>query len=895
MGEQILFFSKPVKPQKKIEKPVKTVEEKERSVRPNVEKMLKLLRSDPDNLPIKEPPLRQIKSLQFGPIGPEEIKDIAVCKISKSNITTPFYETVYDERMGPADIKGVCATCSESIRVCPGHFGYIKLAVPVINPQFIKTLVSILNCICLKCSELKMTKEELELELEKPQPPDSPETTHFKTVEKILSNVSFCQKCEEPTPDIVLIEARIYKVFSDSAKNKTKSVLSIDELQKILKKISDSDLQLMGFNIKYRKTLKHNRIPENLPSFRPENLILFYLPVLPTVSRPPNFEGGMKNNDDLTSSYVEISKNNQKILDGSLKEKEKEDKIALLESHIRSFIDNTDESTKHTSGKPIKSIKERLSNKTGLIRGKMMGKRVDVSARTVITADTTLELDEAGIPEQIASDLTIPETVNKQNYNYLSRLLKAGKVNMIERDNKKYMIMKFIKQLNLGDIVYRHLRDGDIVVLNRQPTLHRGGMMGHRAKVLPCKTIRLNLSVTSSYNADFDGDEMQLHVPQDPKTAVEIHEIMGVKNHIVSAQSNKPIMAIFQDGVLGSQLMTQAENILKSQFMDCVFSAGENYVQVYLQIKKLIDKKNWYSGKTLFSVLLPRDFNYRNKYVTIEKGIMLSGYIDGKSIGKGYGSIPHRLYKEYSKDTAANFLSHLQFMVNRFLIFYGFSAGVSDFTVSDEIFNTVRESIEKIYIEANNLVENSNDDPKILELKINSVLNGSSIDLLNDPKNRLEIMINSGSKGNKMNVKQIKGCLGQTNVEGKRIVPELDDRSRTLPCYRKGDTSPVTRGFIERSLMQGLTPSENWHHIKAGREGVINTAVKTQESGYTERKLVKRMEDLVVHNDYSVRNAVGNIVQFVYGGDNMDSTWWLNNTTKFIDVDNLVERLNCQN
>ena len=920
MSEQILFFNSSnassVTPKILKEEKVKETSKetkKERNIRPNVEKMLEFIKNNKD-VPITDPPLRQIKSLQFGPIGAEEIKDISVCKITKSNITNPFFETVYDERMGPSDIKGICSTCLEKIRICPGHFGYMELAVPVINPQFTKTVVDILNCICLTCSKLRMSKEELELELETVQPEQNPPTTHFKKVLSILSNVSFCQSCQELVPEITLSDEKIYKVFSDtsSKKLKTKSILSVEEIQSILKQVSNDSLILLGFNLKFRKTKKHNIIEENLPSFRPEHLIITVLPVLPIVSRPPNFEGGMKNNDDLTSSYVEICKNNQKILEGNLKEKEKEDKIAILESHIKSFIDNTDESTKHTSGKPIKSIKERLSNKTGLIRGKMMGKRVDVSARTVITADTTLYLDEVGVPQQIAEDLTFPEYVCQKNIKHLNTLLQKNKVNMVERDidekgimkKKKFMIMdykptNFINELKIGDIAYRHLQDGDVVVFNRQPTLHRGGMMGHTVKVLPFKTFRLNLSVTNAYNADFDGDEMQLHVPQDYTTAIEVKEIMGVNNHIISSQSNKPIMAIFQDCLIGSQIMTKKENIPKNQFMDCVFSAGKQYVKVYLDMKKKIPKERWYSGKTLFSVLLPRDFNYVNKErdVVIEKGIMISGYIDSKSIGKGYYSIHHRLYKEYSKEVASEFLSAIQFMINRFLIFHGFSTGISDFIVTKEEVEKVKESINKAYIEVQGIVENhEGSDDKIVEFKINSVLNAAtqSINLLTNPNNRLEIMINSGSKGNKMNITQIKGCLGQNNVEGKRIVPELDDRSRTLPCFERGDNSPPTRGHIRRSLMQGLTPSENWYHIKAGREGVINTAVKTQESGYTHRKLVKRMEDLVVENDYSVRNSVGNIVKFVYGSDNMDSTWYLNCKTKFIDIDSLVSRLNCQ-
>jgi DNA-directed RNA polymerase beta' subunit len=494
---KIDFFSKTTP------KPVKKEKvENKKYVRPNVEKILKELKDDDSSVPIKDPPLKEIKSISFGVLGPDEIQGFSTCRLTKSNITSPHRDTVYDERMGPSDIKGDCASCSQSIKVCPGHFGYIELATPVINPQFTKTIVNILNCVCLSCSTIKLSKEELQLEFETE---DLTELSGSE-IQSLLSLIPQCLNCKEPTPKIIQQDAKIYKTFLNKDQKK-KSLIRIDELLTILKKISDEDLILMGYNIYYRNCKKHNTMEEKIPSFRPEYLIITHLPVLPSVSRPPNFEGGMKNNDDLTSSYVEIIKNNQKIYECE-NEKDREDRINTLESYLCSFIDNTDESTKHTSGKPIKSIKERLAGKDALIRGKIMGKRVDVSARTVITADTELDIDEAGVPYEICEKLTKPEIVTKRNYERLNRLFEEGKVNMIKRkvrdEVRTYMIMRLIKGLQLGDEVFRQLQKGDDIVLNRQPTLHRGGIMGHKCVPLPGKTFRLNLAVTSSYGADFN-------------------------------------------------------------------------------------------------------------------------------------------------------------------------------------------------------------------------------------------------------------------------------------------------------------------------------------------------------------------------------------------------------
>lgn len=482
----------------KTRKEIDVKPKKKDKIRDNVKEQLELLRNNDEIKAIKDPPLKDLKAVRFGIIGPDEIQGIATCKITKSNITNPHLETVYDERMGPADTKSICASCSQPIRVCPGHFGYIELATPVINPQFIKTIVSILNCVCLTCSKIRMSKEELQIELE---------TTDLSSVSsqeihKLCNDIPQCRFCEQPIPSVAQQESKIYKIFADKL-GKKRSLINVNELLTILKKISDEDIILMGYKINYRECNRHNTIKEKIPSFRPEYMIITHLPVLPSVSRPPNFEGGMRNNDDLTSSYVEIIKNNQKIYECA-NEKDREDRINILESYICSFIDNTDETTKHTSGKPIKSVKERLAGKDALIRGKIMGKRVDVSARTVITADTTLDIDEVGVPYEICEKLTKPEEVTYRTIGRLNKMLEDGKINMIKRDDKLYMIMSYFKSLKIGDKVYRHLSEGDNSAMNRQPTLHRGGIMGHKVVPMPGKTFRLNLAVTASYGADFN-------------------------------------------------------------------------------------------------------------------------------------------------------------------------------------------------------------------------------------------------------------------------------------------------------------------------------------------------------------------------------------------------------
>lgn len=404
---------------------------------------------------------------------------------------------------------------------------------------------------------------------------------------------------------------------------------------------------------------------------------------------------------------------------------------------------------------------------------------------------------------------------------------------------------------------------------------------------------------------------MQAHIPQDYGTVAEIQELMGVNKMIIAPQASRPIMGVIQDCLLGAYLMTHKDTIIpKHQFMDCIFSAGEEYVVNYSSFLERVKKhipncKNIYTGRILFSILLPSDFQYSVKndackeepMVIIKDGILISGIVDKTIIGRTQLSIISKLYKEYDCDRAADFLSSVQFLINRWLSYRGFSVGMKDFIISQENERGVKTAIEKAYLEVDNIIA-SNDTPDIKEFNINSALNNRGQSLAINglcPNNRLETMIRSGSKGNQMNIIQITGHLGQNNVEGARIVKELDDRTRTLPCFERGDEHPRTRGFIESCFLRGLSPSEFWFHAKAGREGMIHTAVKTRDSGYTQRKLVKRMDDLIVCRDYTIRNSVNNVVSFSYG-DSLDPTMIVNgkNTPNYVDIDRAVEFLNAQ-
>lgn len=421
-----------------------------------------------------------------------------MCEIDQSKISPPLQNTPYDSRMGSIGYHDKCGTCDETVRNCPNHYGHIKLAVPILHPQFVDNIKSVLQCVCLECSGLLLKEAEIALELAQ-----STRTLKYKdrlkSIEELSKGLPFCQNCSTNHPTIVLFEEKIYKSY-----DKHRTLMTPEEIRSILEKISNKDLLTLGYNIHVRNTLRHGVVKDPIQSFRPEWMVLTHLLVLPPISRPPAFEGDLKNDDDLTSSYIEIIKRNQKLLDPELKEKKRKELIDEITLHVRTFIDNSDDKMKHTSGKPINSVKQRISGKKGHMRGKLMGKRVDSSARTVITGDPTLKLNEVGVPYEIARELTYPEEVTRRNYNKLLQLSDARKINVVKRGMLEYHQEICKTPLQLGDIVYRHLQDGDRVVFNRQPTLHRGSMMSHVVKLLKGKTFRMNLSATKPYNADFD-------------------------------------------------------------------------------------------------------------------------------------------------------------------------------------------------------------------------------------------------------------------------------------------------------------------------------------------------------------------------------------------------------
>lgn len=685
---------------------------------------------------------------------------------------------------------------------------------------------------------------------------------------------------------------------AEGTQNETKPITP-SMAHSVFRRISTEDIKIMGLSNDYA---------------RPEWMIITVLPVPPPPVRPSiSVDGsgtGMQSEDDLTYKLGDIIRANGNVrrceMDGSpghvVTEFEQ-----LLQFHVATYMDNDiagQPQALQKSGRPVKSIRARLKGKEGRLRGNLMGKRVDFSARTVITGDPNLSLDEVGVPRSIARTLTYPETVTPYNIHKLHQLVKNGPnlhpgAKYVIRDTGERIDLRHHKRageisLQYGWKVERHIIDGDYIIFNRQPSLHKESMMGHRVRVMPYSTFRLNLSVTSPYNADFDGDEMNLHVPQSEEARAEINQLCMVPLNIVSPQRNSPIMGIVQDTLCGIFKLTRRDVFLDLEQVMNILLWVPDWDGIIPTPAILKPTPKW-SGKQIVSLVIPDGLDLVKTAdgglspliddgLFIQDGELMFGLLNKSVVGASGGGIIHTVYNESGPEAALRFFNGAQTVVNYWLLHNGFSIGIGDTIPNKETIRLIENAVNKRKNEVADLtrlaIENELEPlpgmnvRETFESKVSKALNTArddagdvTMDCLKDINNALQ-MSKSGSKGSSINISQMTAAVGQQSVDGRRI--SFGFKYRTLPHFTKDDYSPESKGFVENSYLRGLTPTEFFFHAMAGREGLIDTAVKTAETGYIQRRLVKAMEDVMVKYDGTVRNSLGDIVQFIYGEDGLD-------------------------
>lgn len=851
--------------------------------------------------------ISKILGIQFSVLSPDEIRRGSVAEITSRDTyinNKPVIGGLFDPRMGVLDPGLLCPTDGLDYMQTPGYFGHIELAKPLFYIQYLNTVIKIIRCTCIKCSKLLISKEKYKHALDM-----SPEA-RWNFVFSIASKIKRCGEdiddgcgCKQPgkikKEDLATLTAEWAKMDGiDGGENdENLSVrLTPEIVLKQLRRISDEDVSFMGFNPTWS---------------RPDWMICQVLAVPPPAVRPSvKHDSQQRSEDDITHIIVNIIKANktlQEKIKANANESVINDWATVLQYYVATLVDNKIPGTSpvaQRSGRPLKSIKERLNGKGGRVRGNLMGKRVDFSARSVITPDPNLSVKELGVPKKIAMNLTKPIPVNLNNKAFLETLVRNGPdvhpgAKILEKKNGDSISLRYVDrdsiQLEIGDTVHRHMMNGDPILFNRQPTLHRMSMMCHIVRIMPVgDTFRMNVADTKPYNADFDGDEMNLHMPQDVISSSELRNLAAVQWQLVSPANNKSIVGIFQDSLLGSYRFTR-ENINFSPRYAMNLLMHYNKVD----LTKLTNKESISNFDIMTQILPPLTLHYKTKRFSEEDDVKTSNnvleivngeYIRGQMekgvLGDGSKGLIQRVCNDFGNDTSSDMIDNLQNIVTEYMKSSAYSVGISDLMANRTTNEAIAAVITQKKQEVASLIDQTHigvfenktgkSDEVEFETQINNILNRASNEAGKigrkslDANNRFVIMVNAGSKGSELNISQMISCLGQQNVDGKRIPYGFTDR--TLPHYTKYNDSPEARGFVESSFISGLTPTELFFHAMGGRVGLIDTAVKTSQTGYIQRRLVKGLEDLKVEYDGTVRNNKKKIIQYIYGDDNFDPT-----------------------
>jgi len=849
----------------------------------------------------------RIIGIQFSILSPDEIRKGSVAEITSRDTyinNKPVVNGLFDPRMGVLEPGFICPTDGLDYIQTPGYFGHIELARPLFYIHYLSTILKVSRSVCIKCSKLLISKEKYKYFL------NLKSEHRSKKVFTLANKIKRCGEdttdgcgCTQPTKikkeGLATLLAQWPQEDGDDGESREDLIITLtpELLLKCFSRISDEDIEFMGFSPLWS---------------RPEWMICQVLAVPPPAVRPSiKHDSQQRSEDDVSHIIVNIIKSNK-----TLQEKIQNDApiniitdwTTVLQYYVATLIDNKIPgvaAVAQRSGRPLKSIKERLSGKQGRVRGNLMGKRVDYSARSVITPDPNLSIRELGIPIKIAKNITKPVRVNNLNKKFLEKLVLNGPeehpgAKILEKKNGDNISLRYVDrnsiELNDGDIVHRHMMDGDFVLFNRQPTLHRMSMMGHIAKIMKVgDTFRMNVADTKPYNADFDGDEMNLHMPQDIESETELRHLAAIPWHIISPANNKSIIGIFQDSLLGSYRFTRKNiNFTHRQAMNLLMS----YDKVNIDILK--NRDNITSFNLLSQILPPLTMKYKtkryddddnedyktsNNVLEIENGKYIRGQLEKGTLGDGTKGILQRICNDFGNLQSSHFVDDLQNIITDYMKTSGFSVGISDLIADKNTNDNIIKIITQKKIEVKNLIDETHigifenntgkTNEELFETNINNILNKASNDagkigresLSKD--NRFVIMINAGSKGSEINISQMISCLGQQNVDGKRIPYGFENR--TLPHFTKYNDTPNARGFVESSFIAGLKPAELFFHAMGGRVGLIDTAVKTSQTGYIQRRLIKGLEDIKVEYDMTVRNHQNKIIQYSYGDDGFDT------------------------
>ncbi len=843
---------------------------------------------------------RKIKGIEFSVLNPEMIRKMSAVEIVRPETYDkdgyPLERGLMDPHLGTISPGLRCKTCGQTMKYCSGHFGSLELVRPVIHPKFGDKLIYLLQSTCRNCGRILANPEEINDLLKI----SGDQTRCQKEIKNLVKKYKECPYCQTPTEKVVLDKPTNFFVNQER--------IYPSEILEWILKIPETDKFIFGFSEKTK----------------PEWFVITVLPISPVAVRPSlSLENVITSEDDLTYKLLDIVRINlrlQENINAGAPQIIIEDLWDLLQYNITTYIDNETAGvppTKQRSGKPLKSIAERLKTKKGRFRQNLIGKRVNSAARATITPSLDIKINELGVPEEIANTLLVSERVTSWNLDKLKEYILDGRGKylisdknvrkIITEENKK----ELAETIEEGMTVRRVLQDGDLVIFNRQPTLHRISMMGHYVKIFPGRTFRLNPIALEPYNADYDGDEMNMHCPQSEESYAEIKELMSLEKHIISIRDGKPIIVPGDYLVSGSYLLTKNNaEFSKQEVMNMLYSIGITDLPI-------ADRgRGNYSGKLIVSQIFPKKLNIeyktklckiinqRNKckkckkekceydaYFKIANGELVSGHLDSEA--NNHKSLFETIYKHFGPDALVDIYDKYSKLVLFTLQKKGITISLDEFNASNDIKKEINQIVKKTIIASNNVVKKYEQktlplipgkdldqtfESEIIRItgemkgNVSKVILGLKLDdILSENKvlNNISTLVASiaGSRGKILNVVNMMALWGQHTTRSGR--PKTGFSERVLPVSQKGTNQITEYGFVDCNFFDGFPSKEYFFHAIGGRQGEVDTGVATKVSGYLYRRLSNALKDLVVGDDLRVVGADKKIVQFTYGDDGL--------------------------
>ncbi len=791
---------------------------------------------------------KQVRALRFSLLSPDQIKKLSTAKI----VTPELYDIdgfpvdggLMDLRLGAIDPGVRCRTCGQRFKECLGHAGSIELARPVLHIKYTPFIELCLRSFCPGCGKLTLSDEK--------QAGLSPLIRAKKA-----RDAKKCPHCGENIEKVKLEKPSTFFVG--------KKRLSPIEIRERLVNISDDELRKIGTNPK---------------TCRPEWAVLSLL-LVPSVTVRPSItlDSGERSEDDLTHKLSDIIRANQRLwenLNAGAPEVIIEDLWDLLQYHITTFFDNNVSRippARHRSGQPLKTITERIKGKEGRIRHNLAGKRVNYSARTVVSPDPFININEVGVPFEVARIITVAETVNSTNIEAMKALIRRGDQYpganyVIRSDGKRKRITEELKEELCNEIqpgykIERHISDGDIVLFNRHPSLHKQSLMAHYVRVLPHRTFRLHPAAATPYNADYDGDEMNIHSPQTEEARAEASVLLNVNNNIISSKNNMNLVGTIADAITGAYLLSQ-DSLNKADADQLLFTAN---IVNSMKAKQL-------TGSEVFSQVIPKGSNIK----------VPSTITGSNSFGVEDGEMIKIIDREFGREAAVDSLNKAFLLGIMYLSRKGFTLSVQDLNVSEKVREMTLEIVKKTEEKTREIIKEyeigelqplpGKSAEETMEIKLLHVLNEVRTETGNVVKahfpshGMVNKMITPGASGSMLNITQIGCCVGQQSLWNKRI--NFGYNMRTLSFFKQRDLAPEAHGFISSSYIKGLKPSEFFFGAITGRDSLMDLALRTPKSGYLYRRLVSALQDIKVEYDGTVRDASENVIQFAYGDDSKD-------------------------